>query len=134
MRLTLLFLLCVGLVWGAFALWLFLILGGIAEIDSPGYALFYWAGMLVGPLMLTSGAVMLLAGWSLRLGGILVLLGCVTLTVFSTYNTVVGMRRGPLEAPPVVWFYVVLLAVMFAADYAGFTVLRHSGSARSETR
>jgi len=134
MKLTLLFLLGVGVVWGGFVLWLFLILGGIAEIDSPGYALFYWAGMLIGPLLLTSGAVMLLAGRSLRLGGILVVLGCITLTVFATYNTVVGMKRGPLEAPPVSWFYIVLLAVMLAADYAGFTVLRQSGSARSETR
>lgn len=129
MKPPLIFLLAVGIVWTLFAIWLFLSIGGVAgEIESASYAIIYWTGMLIGPLALTIGAGLLLVGKTSRLSEVLVGVGCIALTGFALYNSVIGMRRGPLEAPPVYWFYVMLLAIMLAADVAGFTVLRQAGS------
>jgi hypothetical protein len=135
MRSALIFLLGVGVIWAVFAIWLFLSVGGVAgEIESFTYALFYWAAMLAGPVALMIGSGLLLGGLPSTLSYLLVAVGCLALTVFALYNSVVGMRRGPLEAPPVYWFYAVLLAVMLIADLAGFAVLRNRGSAPTEQR
>lgn len=133
MKPALISLLCIGLLWAVFAVWLLLSVSGVAgEIESIAYALFYWTAMLAGPLALIIGSGLLLGGRSSTLSYLFVGVGCLALTAFALYNGVVGMRRGPLEAPPVYWFYAILIAVMLIADLAGFAVVRNRGSARIE--
>ena len=56
--------------------------------------------------------MLLLRGTSLRPGAILVGLGCVILTGFALYNSITGMQRQPLQAPPPYLLYMVLLLIM----------------------
>ncbi len=135
MKSALIFLLCIGVLWAVFTVWLLLSVGGVAgEIESISYALFYWAAMLAGPVALIIGSGLLLGGrpstWSYLLVGV----GCLALTAFALYNSVIGMRRGPLEAPPVYWFYAVLIAVTLIADWAAFAIVRNRGSASIQQR
>lgn len=133
MKSALIFLLCIGVLWAIFAVWLLMSVGGVAgEVESIAYALFYWGAMLAGPVALVIGSSRLLGGRTSTLSYLLVGIGCLALTAFALYNSVLGMRRGPLEAPPVYWFYAVLIAVMLIADLAGFAVVRNRGSARIE--
>lgn len=133
MKSALIFLLCIGVLWAGFAVWLLLSVGGVAgEIESIAYAFFYWAAMLAGPVALIIGSGFLLGGRPSTFSYLLVGAGCLALTAFALYNSVVGMRRGPIEAQPVYWFYAILIAVMLIADVAGFAVVRNRGSASIE--
>ena len=135
MRPALILLLCIGVLWAVFAIWLLLSVGGVTgEMESVAYAVFYWSGMLVGPAALMIGSGLLLGGRTSTTSYLLVGVGCIALTAFALYNSVIGMRRGPLEAPPVYWFYAVLIAVMLVADLAGLAVVRNRDSARTEQR
>ncbi len=135
MKSALIFLLCIGVLWAVFAVLLLLSVGGVAgELESIAYALFYWGAMLAGPMALIIGSGLLLASRPSTWSYLLVGLGCLALTAFALYNSVVGMWRGPLEAPPVYWFYAILIAVTLIADFAGFAVVRNRDSVRTEQR
>ena len=86
--------------------------------------------MFVGPLVLVSGTVLLLRGTSLRLGAILTELGCIVLTGFVFYNSIVGLQRKPLEAPPPYSIYIVLLLITIAADAAAYSIYKAIGGLR----
>jgi len=119
------FLLVVGCLWALLIMWMFVTLAGIAE--PPGSwvkAALYWSSMLIGPLMLIIGAVLLLRNTSLRSGAILVGIGCAILTGFALYNSVIGIHREPLQAPPPYLLYFVLLLVMILSDAAAYKVYR----------
>lgn len=80
--------------------------------------------MLIGPLVLIVGAVLLLRGTSLRLGTILTGFDCIILMGFAFYNSIVGMHRRSLEAPPPYLFYIVLLLIMILSDVAVYRVYK----------
>jgi hypothetical protein len=118
------FLLAVGGVWLLFMLWMLLSIAGVA--DSPqnrGYALAYWSGYLAGPVLLVLGAALLLRRPVSMAGTLLTCLGCLALTGFAIYNSIGGMQRNPLQAPPTYWFYGVMLVVMLLADLAGYKLV-----------
>jgi hypothetical protein len=74
--------------------------------------------------------VFLLRGTSLRPGAILVGLGCVILTGFALYNSITGLQRKPLQAPPPDLFYVALLLIMLLSDAAAYRVYKALGGLR----
>ncbi len=128
---SLIFLLCIGVAWALFEIWLYLSLGWISgEVVSRAYALLYWFGMLCGPLALVAGSALLLLKYPPMLGRMLVGIGCLALTAFALYNSFVGLRRGPLDPPPAYLFHMILLAAMLATNLVGVAVFRHWGSAR----
>ncbi|SRR5258707_917352 len=118
-------LLVVGCLWALFVVWLFLTIAGIA--DTPKSLMttaLYWCGMSIGPLTLIFGAVLLLRETSLRSGAILVGIGCAILTGFALYNSIVGIQREPLQAPPPYLFYLALLLIMLLSDAAAYKIYR----------
>lgn len=46
------------------------------------------------------------------------------------YNSITGMRRKPLQAPPPYLFYVALLLVMLLSDAAAYRVYKALGGLR----
>jgi hypothetical protein len=86
--------------------------------------------MFAGPLMLVIGPVMLLRGL-LRPGTILVQLGCIIFTGFALYNSIMGMQRKPLQAPPPYAIYVLLLVVMIFSDAAAYKIYKANRSRHS---
>jgi small-conductance mechanosensitive channel len=131
MKLAAVFLLVVGCLWGLLIVWMFLTIAGVADApESWVRAALYWGGMLAGPFALIIGAVLLLRGSSLRPGAILIGLGCVIFTGFALYNSITGMQRRPLEAPPAYVLYIVLLVVMLLSDAAAYKVYKALGGLR----
>jgi hypothetical protein len=125
MKIAASFLLVVGCFWALFVIWLFLTIAGIADGPTSVTALvLYWGGMLIGPFSLIIGAVLLLRGTSLRPALILLGIGCVILTAYTLYNSVIGLHREPLQAPPPYLFYVVMLLIMALSDAAAYRVYR----------
>lgn len=119
------FLLAVGCLWAILIMWMFLTIAGVA--DAPGSwakTALYWGGMLIGPWTLIIGAVLLLRNKSLRSGAILVGIGCAILTGFALYNSIIGIQRTPLQAPPPYLFYFVLLLIMTLSDAAAYKVYK----------
>ena len=122
------FLLMVGCLWALLIVWMFLTIAGVADApESWAKTALYWGGMLVGSVVLIIGAVLLLRGTSLRPGAILVGLGCLILTGFALYNSITGMQRQPLQAPPPYSLYVVLLLIVLLSDAAAYRVYRALG-------
>lgn len=125
------FLLVVGCLWTLLIVWMFLTIAGVADApESWARFALYWGSMLVGPLMLIIGAVLLLRGMSLRPGATLVGVGCAILTGFALYNSITGMQRKPLQAPPPYLFYVALLLIMLLSDAAAYRVYKAVGGLR----
>ena len=124
MKSALFFILTVGIAWALLEVWLFLSLAGIADAPiSLAWTAFYWTAMMVGPATLIAGSGTLLRRGGFKYGVILIVLGCVIFTAYVLYNSIVGMQRGPLQAPPTYWFYAILLALMLATDFAGFKIV-----------
>jgi hypothetical protein len=117
-------LLLVGCSWAILTVWLFLAISAISEPASVGAVIFYYGGMLLGPAALISGSCLLLRGMSLRLGVTLTVLGCVILTGFVLYQSMVGLRPKPLEMKPSYILYAVLLTVMLVSDLAAYKIYR----------
>ncbi len=122
MKISGIFLLTVGCVWTLFVVWMFLILAGIAAWTWSG--MLYWVALLVGPVALIVGSASVLRRGNRASGALLVAIGCLILTSFALYNSVVGMQQKPLQAPPPYSFYAVMFIVMLLADIAGFRVVR----------
>jgi hypothetical protein len=125
------FLLAVGCLWGLLVVWMFLTIAGVADApESWAKVALYWGGMLAGPVALILGSVLLLRGTSLRAGAILVGVGCIILTGFALYNSITGLQRKPLQAPPPYPFYVVLLLIMIFSDVAAYKIYKAIGGLR----
>jgi hypothetical protein len=124
MKIPGMFLLITGCVWALFVVWMFLTLAGIAQFAWTLSGIFYWVGMLIGPVALIVGSGLVLSRYTRTSGVILVAIGCLILTSFALYDSVVGMQQKPLQAPPRYSFYAVMLIVMLLADIAGLRVVR----------
>jgi hypothetical protein len=119
------FLLVVGCSWALLVVWMFLTIAGVADApESWARVALYWGGMLVGPLVLTIGAVLLLLGTSGRPGAILVGFGCAIFTGFALYNSIIGLQRKPLQAPPPYLLYILLLLIMLFSDAAAYKICK----------
>jgi hypothetical protein len=123
------FLLMVGCLWALFVAWMFLSIVGVTGFAPESWLrmVLYWAGMLVGPVVLVIGAVLLLRGTSVLPGAILAELGCVILTGFALFNSIIGMQRKPLQAPPPYSLYIVFLLIMVFSDAAAYKIYRAIG-------
>jgi hypothetical protein len=124
MKIPGMFLLIIGCVWALFVVWMFLTLAGIAEFAWTLSSILYWVGMLIGPVALIVGSGLVLSRFTGTLGATLVAIGCLILTSFALYNSVVGIQQKPLQAPPTYSFYAVMLFVILLADIAGLRVVR----------
>lgn len=119
------FLLVVGSIWLLFVLWMFLEIAAVAGPPvSIGLVIGYWGAYLAGPVVLICGSGLLLRQPASIPGRVLICLGCLALTGFAIYNSVEGMHRQPLQAPPTYWFYAVLLVIMLLADVAGYKLVQ----------
>ena len=132
MKMAASFLLVVGCMWALFMGWLLLVFGGAAADSLVGWAKAapYWGGMLAGPAVLITGSVLLLRGTPLRTGATLVGIGCIILTGFALYNSITGLQRKPLQAPPPYLFYVALLLIMIFSDAAVYKIYKAVGGLR----
>jgi hypothetical protein len=131
MKASAIVLLVVGCLWALFVVWLFLTIAGIADTPKElGMTALYWGSMLIGPLALIIGSALLLHSVSSRSGATLVGIGCVIFTGFALYNSITGMHRRPLEAPPPYSFYVVLLLIMLLSDFAAYKICKGLGGFR----
>ena len=131
MRMAARFLLVVGCSWMLFVVWMFLAIAGVAYApESWVKVTLYWGGMLIGPLALIIGAVLLLRGTPLPVGAVLVAVGCITLSCFALYNSITGLQRKPLEAPPPYVLYIVLLLVALLSDGAAYKIYKALGALR----
>jgi len=125
------FLLVVGCLWMFLVVWSFFVIAGVADApESWAHAALYWCGVLIGPLVLIIGAVLLLRGTSLRPGATLVGLGCVILTRLVLYNSIIGMQRKPLQAPPPYLAYASLLLITLLSDAAAYRIYKALGGLR----
>jgi hypothetical protein len=124
MKIPSVFLLIIGCVWALFVVWMFLTLAGIAESAWSLSGVLYWVAMLIGPVLLVVGSCLAILGGSRRFATLLVGIGCLILTGFAVYESVVAMQLKPLQAPPLYSFYVVMLIITLFADVAGFRVIR----------
>lgn len=132
MKSALLFLLIVGIAWAGLVVWLLLSITGITEgTDSVASVAIYWTPLLAGPLMLIVGSGALMSGANSRYFVALLALGCLIVTAFVLYSSIEGLQRAPLQAPPMYWFYAILLAVMLATDLAGFKIIQATFSGRA---
>src|SRR5260370_38138156 len=123
--------LIVGCLWSLLVLWLFLPIAGVADMpQSLTMTALYWCGMLVGPLTLIIGSALSLRRTHSRTGFILIAIGCLIFTGFALYNSINGMQRKPLQAPPIYSFYAVLLLVMLLSDIAAYRIYRALGRFR----
>ena len=80
------FLLIVGLLWTVVVSWLFVMFGGVSDLAFIGKALLWYSWMFVGPLLLVSGAILMLIGTHQRASSIVSLLGCFVLTCMVGYQ------------------------------------------------
>jgi hypothetical protein len=124
MKIPSIFLLIIGCVWALFVVWMFVTLAGIAEFGWTLPGIVHWVGMLIGPVALVVGSALVLRRGNRASSAILVAIGCLILTSFALYDSVVGMQQKPLQALPTYSFYAVMLIVMLLADIAGFRVVR----------
>src|SRR5260370_6470098 len=104
-RMAAVFVLIVGCLWSLLVVWLFLSIAGVADMpQSLTMTALYWCGMLVGPLTLIIGSALSLRRTHSRTGFILIAIGCLIFTGFALYNSINGMQRKPLQAPPLYSF------------------------------
>jgi hypothetical protein len=116
-------------------LWLLLSIAGVAD-QPENWALAggVWIGYLVGPVTLIFGAGIVLRFPSSNFGSLSVVVGCLWLTGFAIYNTIGGLHREPLQAPPSYWFYHLMIVITVLADFAAYTLIRPSLAAASRRR
>jgi hypothetical protein len=109
-------LMLVGVLWALGIGYMFLVLSGIAELISTGYALVYFGALSIGPALLLVGPIFVLQGARPRLGAALASIGCIILTVLAGDEFSGLFHRDPLQAPPSYVFYFCLVAATLLTD------------------
>ena len=122
-------LLVVGCLWVLVVVWIFLSLAGLSESVSTVKIVSYYAGMLIGPLLLIAGALSVMRGAFLKMGATMVVVGCMILTGFVFYQSVMGLRQQPLEMRPPYLVYAIGVAVAIACDLGALLLSRRVFSA-----
>lgn len=122
------FLLLVGLLWAAVVSWLFVMFGGVSVPAFIGKALLWYSWMFVGPLLLISGAVLILIGTSQKAASILSLVGCIILTLMVGYETLwmVHDLADPLIARPPYGLYGLAVVLTLTADAGAVHLCRRA--------
>jgi hypothetical protein len=122
------FLLVVGLLWAAVVSWLFVGLGGAANLSSAylGKALMWFSWLFVGPLLLIAGTVLMLMGTRQKVGSILSLVGCMILTVMVGYQILSGLHdiADPLIIKPPYLLYAIAVVLTLLADAGAVQLYR----------
>ena len=114
------FLLVVGLLRIGLVSWLFVALGGAANLNPAyiGKALLWYSWLFVGPLLLIVGAVLVMMGTRHRTGPVLSLVGCIILTLMVGYQIVSVLHDAadPLIAKPPYAEYAIVVILTLLAD------------------
>jgi hypothetical protein len=115
------FFLVVGFSWASLVAWMLVTIADIADWpESLTPVAIYWLGSVIGPVLLIIGSVLILRGKAFRFGTSLIVAGCLILSAFAIYNTVDGVHREPLQAPPPYLFYIGLILVMIVSDMTAY--------------
>lgn len=121
------FLFVVGLLWAAVVSWLFVALGGAAELTFAymAKALFWYSWLFLGPLLLIVGAVLSL-GSHQRAGANLSLIGCAVLTVMVGYQSISMLRdlADPLIINPPYGEWALGIVLTLLADVGAVWMYR----------
>ena len=122
------FLLLVGLLWTAVVSWIFVMFGGVAVPAFIGKALLWYSWMFVGPLLLSTGAALILIGTSQKAASILSLVGCIILTLMVGYQTLwmVHDLADPLIARPPYGLYRLAVVLTLTADAGAVHLYRRA--------
>jgi len=121
------YLLTVGCLWALVVVWLFLGLSAISEPVSITAVVFYYGGLLIGPLALVVGSVLVLRGTFARQGAVLAGVGCAILTGLVLYDVwSVLQPPKPLEFRPVLLYlmYAFLSVIFVISDFAAYKLFR----------
>jgi|ERR1017187_249606 hypothetical protein len=122
------FVLVVALLWAAVVSWLLLAFGGASLLNLTyiGKALFWFGWLFVGPLLLTTGAILTLVGTRERVASILSLIGCFILTVMVGYQTFSALRdlADPLIAKPPYAEHAIAIILTLLADIGSVHLYR----------
>jgi len=120
------FLLSIGVIWTLIVGWMYLALSGIAEPISVARVMFYFGGLLVGPLVLIAGSILVLAGRRVKPGSILVIIGCaiLTITVGCQIPSMLHDLADPLIVRPPIGLCVGTLVVTLLADAGAVQIFR----------
>lgn len=114
------FMMTMGLVWDILLVWIIFVMTGIAAPSSIFYTGAYFLGQFAGPLALIVGSTLTLARSNVRFGSILVILGCLILTLFVLYACISSLRIEPLQVKPPYLIYLMLLIITIFADVSAF--------------
>ena len=119
----------VGLLWGAFVSWLFLMMGGLELMIHwawVGKALLWYGWMFVGPLFLVVGPILYEAPKRRTLASVLVLVGCLVLSGEVGYQLVSMFRdlADPLIMRPPYGLYAGAFALTILADICAVQLFR----------
>ena len=88
--------------------------------------MFYFGGLLVGPLVLIAGSILVLAGRRVKPGSILVIIGCaiLTITVGCQIPSMLHDLADPLIVRPPIGLCVGTLVVTLLADAGAVQIFR----------
>ena len=114
----------VGVLWALGIGYMFLVLSGVAELISTGYALLYYGALLVGPALLLVGPIFILRGSYPWLGAAFASAGCIILTALVGDELTGLFHREPFQPPPPYPFYFCLLAGTLLTDVSALILFR----------
>ena len=114
------FFMIIGLLWDFLLVSAVFMMTGIAEPISVLYTGAYFLGQFIGPLVLIVGATLTLSGSCVKLGAILVMIGCLILSFIVTCTCIESLNVQPLQAIPPYWIYVLISILTIVADVAAF--------------
>jgi hypothetical protein len=127
-RVTGVLLILIGLLWGAFVSWFFLMFGGL-EIFHWAYlgkGLLWFGWMFVGPLLLVVGPILYKVPRYQTRASVLLLVGCIILSAEVGYQLVSMLHdlRDPLIMRPPYGLYAGAFALTVLADICTVQLFR----------
>jgi hypothetical protein len=99
-------------------------MGSIAEPISITTTSFYYARLLVGPVLMIIGGVFVTIGSRPKLGISLIVVACIILTAFVTREAILGLHVRPLEAKPPYAIFGTIITITLLADIAAVWLCR----------
>jgi hypothetical protein len=118
-----LWLFIVGVIWALVAAWVNLVMSGIS---TPIVA--YWLLLVIyftGPLLLVTGATLVMASYHARFGTLLILPACAWLTWLVAPDYIDLLHpKPPLQAPSPYLILAIIAALVVAADTTAVILFR----------
>ncbi len=114
-----------GILWLSVLVFMFLVLGGIADPISAAYTWFYSMVMFAGPLLLIAGSVVVLKTHQPTLGALFALVASCILTGLVVHDSIGLFHVDALQAPPPYGIYAGMGAITLLTDVAAITLYRN---------